>query len=223
MPTRPPGGALTLSPASIVAGTAAPVTITVTGSNFVAGSSVLVAGTTHPAINVSPSTLTFALTAADLASPGSLSVVVSSPAPGGGLSPAATLTVTNPVPGSFTVTPTSLLVGASPALLTITGSGFEPGAKALVNGIARATTVLSTTQLTTQLLAADQASTGTLALTVVNPAPGGGSSPIAQVAVVNPTPGALTLTPVVRPPGRNRTAHRHGHRLRFRCDNDGAD
>ena len=58
----------------------------------------------------------------------------------------------------------------------VTGSNFVPSAAVQWNGANRTTTVVSGTQLTAAITAADIAQAGTVSVTVVNPAPGGGTS-----------------------------------------------
>jgi hypothetical protein len=95
---------------------------------------------------------------------------------GGGGAPA------NPVPVASSLSPTSTRSGGASFVLTVNGSSFISGSAIAWNGAALPTTFVSTTQLTSQVPAADIASAGSAAITVVNPAPGGGGS------------GALTLT-----------------------------
>lgn len=193
--SNPQPGQITLSPTTVVAGTTSPVTVTVSGSSFVAASSVLVNGQSRPATVLSPTSLSFVLSAADIAAPGALSVAVSTPSPGGGTTAAATIILTNPVPGLNSISPASVTVGTAPALLTLAGSNFEPGAQVFVNGNARALTIVSASQITAQLVAGDQASAGSLVVSVRNPTPGGGSSNAVQLPVVNPVPGLTALSP----------------------------
>ena len=82
-PPPPSGPTLTsLSPASVPAGGAA-LTLTVNGSNFVAGSTVLWNGAARSTTVVSGTRLTAAISAADIATAGSATVAVTNPASGG--------------------------------------------------------------------------------------------------------------------------------------------
>ena len=60
--------------------------------------------------------------------------------------------------------------------LTVRGSGFVSGSVVNWNGSPRATTLVSKTVLHVVVLAADVTANGTAAITVTNPAPGGGTS-----------------------------------------------
>src|SRR5207237_1623771 len=64
-------------------------------------------------------------------------------------------------------------------------------------GTARTTTLLSSTQVTAALLASDRASGGTHNITVVTPAPGGGTSNTVVLTVTGPTAtvGSTTVAP----------------------------
>jgi MBG domain (YGX type)/Bacterial Ig domain/MBG domain len=85
---------------------------------------------------------------------------------------------TNPnnIPTISNMSPMSATAGSANVVLTVTGGGFVSGATVLWNGSARATTLVSATQLTATILAADLATVGTADVAVFNPAPGGGSS-----------------------------------------------
>ena len=171
-------------------------TATVTGAGFTAGTVVLVNGATRPTTYVSATSVTVALNQGDLASAGTLAVTAVNAGPGGGVSGSAALAVNNPQPGAITVSPSALVASNSgPALVTVTGTGFVPATVVQINGSARSTTYVRSTQLVASLSAADLAGAGTLTATAISPAPGGGSSPPANVAVTNPAPGAISVSP----------------------------
>lgn len=64
---------------------------------------------------------------------------------------------------------TSIAVNSGNTTLTLSGSGFLPGAVALWNGSPRTTTFVSSSQLTVAISAADVASAGSETVTVQNP------------------------------------------------------
>jgi hypothetical protein len=72
--------------------------------------------------------------------------------------------------------PTATAPGGAAFTLTVNGSGFASGAVVNWNGSARATTVVSSAQVTAAILATDIATASTASITVTNPAPGGGTS-----------------------------------------------
>lgn len=190
-----------LSPSSTTAGSGA-FTLTVTGTNFVSGSTVNFNGTARATTYVSATQLTAAILAGDVASAGSASVTVTNPTPGGGSSNSATFTITapnNPVPAITSLSPSSVTAGASGFTLTVTGANFINGSTVSFNGAVRATTFVSATQLSVAVLASDVATSGTAAVVVTNPTPGGGASnavsfTIAAVAT-NPVPAIASLSP----------------------------
>src|SRR5205085_1743535 len=112
------------SPASISPGTASAggpaFTLTVNGASFVTGSVIQVNGSSRPTTFVSGTQLTAAIPAGDVASAGTLSVTVVSPAPGGGASAALTLTVTNPNPAPTlsSISPANVIAGSGTLTLT---------------------------------------------------------------------------------------------------------
>ena len=72
--------------------------------------------------------------------------------------------------------PTSVSPGSSGLMLKVSGTGFVSGATVDFNGTPLATTFADSRHLTALLPATNIATSKTAAVTVVNPAPGGGSS-----------------------------------------------
>jgi hypothetical protein len=142
-------------------------------------------------------------------------------------------TPNNPVPTLTQLQPASATQGENGLTLTVTGTNFVNGAVVRWNGANRTTTFVSSAVLEAQITAADLGTAGTAAITVFNPAPGGGASaalnftiqpsstpnPVPTLSGISPTSavaggGALTLTvngsdfasnAVVRWNGANRT------------------
>src|SRR5258705_8435983 len=110
-----------------------------------------------------------------LQSPGFVEVRVTNPPPGGGLSAPDTFAVEYAVPVIGALSPDSVFTGSG-FTLTVLGSRFTPQAVVRWNGSARATTFVSTTKLQAAIPASDVASSGSPMITVVHPAPGGGTS-----------------------------------------------
>src|SRR5512143_1125197 len=159
-----------LGPSSAVAGGSA-FTLTVNGSGFVSGSGVRWNGADRATTFVSSTQLTAAIPASDLAVAGTTQVTVYNPAPGGGTSNAQTFTINNPLPTTTSLSPSSAVAGGAAFTLTINGSGFVSGSGVRWNGANRATTFVSSTQLTAAILASDLAVAGTAQVTVYNPSP----------------------------------------------------
>jgi hypothetical protein len=82
----------------------------------------------------------------------------------------------NPVPYLNPIQPSAVAPGGSAFTLTVTGTGFVTGSVVDWNGSPRATTFVSSSQLTAAITAADIASPTTATITVISPAPGGGTS-----------------------------------------------
>ncbi len=72
------------------------------------------------------------------------------------------------------------------------------------NAVAHAATYVSATQLTITLSAGDQATAGSYAVVVTNPAPGGGASNAVNFTVNNPVPTISSLSPASATAGRRR-------------------
>ena len=82
----------------------------------------------------------------------------------------------NPVPGATSISPSSAPAGSRELTVTVTGSKFISGSVVRWGGVARTTTYVSSTKLTAVITPSDLATAGTGAVTVFNPAPGGGTS-----------------------------------------------
>src|SRR5208282_5716007 len=139
----------------------------------------------HAATFVNAGQLTIQLSAGDQATGGLFPVVVTNPAPGGGPSTAATFTVNNLAPTITSLSPSSANAGAAAQTLSINGTNFVSTSTVTYNGVAHAGTFVNGGQLTIQLSVADQATGGTFAVVVTNPAPGGGISAAVNFTVNN--------------------------------------
>jgi hypothetical protein len=187
-----------LSPTTATAG-GATFTLTVNGTNFVSTSAVNFNGTAAATTFVSSTQVTASITAAEIATAGTFNVTVTNPAPGGGASGNSPFTVNNPLPTLVSLSPTSATKGAA-FTLTVTGTNFNSASVLNFNGVAKATTFLSATQVKASITATDTAASGTINVTVTNPAPGGGTSstqPFQIVAITGTqdpsTPGTITV------------------------------
>jgi hypothetical protein len=191
-----------LSPTSVLVGGPA-FTLTATGTNFTATSVVQVNGSPRVTTFGSATQLTATILTSDIASAGTPSLAVVTPAPGGGTSAALALSVNNPAPTLASLSPSSATAGGPAFTLTATGTNFTPTSVVRVNGVNRATSFVSAAQLTAAILATDIASAGTPSLTVVTPTPGGGTSGAATLTV---TPPSLTVSATSVLPGASVTA-----------------
>ena len=89
----------------------------------------------------------------------------------------------NPVPMIAAISPNTAVRGGAAFTLTVSGSNFVSGVAVQWNGSSRSTTFVNGGQVTAQIGADDISVAGTDAVTVFNPAPGGGSSTSAMFTV----------------------------------------
>ncbi|MFN7944200.1 MAG: hypothetical protein U0Z53_02390 [Blastocatellia bacterium] len=189
-----------LSPSTVIAGSGA-LTLTVEGSGFVAGSVIRWNDSDRATNFVSSGQLTAAIPAADVALAGTVSIVVFNPGNDGGTSNALTLTITNdnPVPSLASLSPNTASAGSAGFTLTVNGAGFVSGSTVRWNASSRRTTFISSTQLTATISSADVATAGSAIVSVISPAPGGGTSNSLSFTISsapsNPIPTLTSLSP----------------------------
>lgn len=168
-----------ISPSAVVTGSGA-FALTVNGTNFDANSLVNVNGSARTTTFISPTQVTASIPAADLTAVGTLNVTVANPGAGGGVSNAQNFTVTgtatNPIPIISSISPALVVAGSGAFTLTVDGANFNTSSVVKFNGINKATTFVSSTQVRAAIAAADVAMTGSHIVNVVNPTPGGGTS-----------------------------------------------
>jgi sugar lactone lactonase YvrE len=189
-----------LSPAQAVFGQDSLV-VRITGTGFVAGgpffappTEVQVNGAIRAARRISATELEVVLGAQEVAAVGTLSFRAWNGQPGGGTSNTLTLAIVNPAPAIGALTPAQAPVGGDSLVVRVSGTGFLPATQARYEGDGRPTRYVSATALDVVLGAADVDEPGTFAITVANPAPGGGTSAAASLTLTMPAP-AITLLP----------------------------
>jgi hypothetical protein len=104
----------------------------------------------------------------------------------------------NPVPSVTSMAPASAVPGGAGFTLAVTGANFTAASVVRWNGSDRATTFVSSTQLTAVIPAVDIAAAGTAQVTVFNPTPGGGTSSALTFTIAvpgNPVPMLIALAP----------------------------
>ena len=126
-----------------------------------------------------------------------LSVLVLAAGCGGASTPPPPPPPQNPQPAITTISPSATLVGSGSQTLTISGSNFLASSTATFSGTSHSVTFVNSGQLTIQLTSPDQATAGTYAVVVSNPAPGGGASNISNFTVNNPQPSLASVSPSV--------------------------
>jgi subtilisin family serine protease len=113
-------------------------------------------------------------------------------------------TAVNPSPSISSLSPSSGPAGGAAFTLTVNGNGFAPASIVRWNGSPRTTTFVSATQVQAAIPATDLASTGTAAVTVFSPTPGGGTSSSLTFTIAPPPAIAVNATTVQ--PGASVTA-----------------
>ncbi len=151
--------------------------ITVIGSGFVPGSTVLWNGESRDTGFVASTMLTASIRASDVAEAGTAFVSVLSPEPGGGQSPTARVfTIVHPAPTLDLLEPVSAWAGGPGFTLSVVGSRFTSASIVQWAGIDRPTVYASPERLEAQISAVDVARAGPVSVRVFTPAPGGGLS-----------------------------------------------
>jgi hypothetical protein len=192
--TNPTVTVSSVTPSSIAVGSPQN-SITVRGSGFVSASRVSFNGNPIVTRYVSSEQLSADVPASALTATGDFPVVVTNPAPGGGVSAPVIFRVVNPTPGITTLNPSSATAGAAPVTVRVLGTSFVPQSVVRFDGVTAATTFVSGAELRATLSAAQLANARYIAVTVVNPTPGGGTSLGSTFTVNNPTPDVTSLTP----------------------------
>jgi hypothetical protein len=165
-----------LSPSSVVAG-ASNFTITVSGGNFAANSTVKWNNSARTTTFVSANTVQAQITAADVARAGVEPVTVANS--GGGSTAPLNFSIlpTPPVTPTITaIAPASATAGGGGFTLTVTGTNFIADSVVDWNGAARATSFKSATSLQAQILSTDLATPGTIEITVLNTSSNGAAA-----------------------------------------------
>lgn len=190
--------ALSVAPATLAAG-AGDQTLTVRGQSFAPDSQVYWQGAPLATSFVSTTRLEAAVPAALLASVGAATVFVRTPPGGGGDSGALTVSIqapgAPPLPSISGISPDAAPYGGTPLSVIISGAGFTPQSRALLNGAPVATTYLNAGTLLAELSADEVGAPGPLAISVVNGEQGASAAlaaaaPAAPVRFVVAAPGA---------------------------------
>lgn len=150
--------------------------IALTGTNFIATSSVAFNGSPR-ATTFNPGTnqLTAAILSQDILCPGTAGVTVTNPAPGGGTSlgsPFQILPMNSQQPCILALSPASVPAGSAAFSLIVSGTNFNSSSIVNFNGSARTTTFDSSTgRLTAMIQASDVMNPANANITVTNTMP----------------------------------------------------
>ena len=101
----------------------------------------------------------------------------------------------NPAPTLTSIDPSSINAGSAPVTITLSGSNFVSTSQAQWNGAKVFTTYQNATTLSTTINAPLLASAGSGSITVMNPAPGGGTSTAVTFTVKSAPANQITIIP----------------------------
>jgi hypothetical protein len=193
--TNPLPALISVEPSQLVAGSSS-ATVTLTGSGFVRGSQVRWNDADRVTHFQTEQTLTVDLSASDLATVAIGKLTVVNGAPGGGTSGELSLPIGYPAPKITAISPTTTAIQTSGSVtITITGTGFVPQSGVRVGSNLAFPSSVTATQIVATLSSFALGTPGTLPVTVVNPAPGGGTSNAIDFGVTYPVPALGALSP----------------------------
>jgi hypothetical protein len=155
---------------------AGPTDVVVSGIGFFLTSQLTFDGVPAATVFQDATHLKATLSAAQLASAGTISVRVVNSAPGGGISSALPFSITNALPVIGSLAPASVTAGSADRVIALTGAGFVPTSTATSNGVLVATAYVGPTTLNVTVPANHMLNPGSIVIAVTNPAPGGGIS-----------------------------------------------
>jgi hypothetical protein len=187
-----------LQPSMVLAGAAA-TDVLITGTGFVPTSGVTVNGGVRTVMYTSATQISVSLSAADLASAGTLNVVATNAAPGGGSSPAVTFAVDNPMPVITSIAPTSVMEGGAAFTLDLKGSGFTSGSIVDWNSTPLTTTLVGNNEINAAVPATLLSANGSVQVVVTTRAPGGGQSSATTFSILSPKPALNSISPATVP------------------------
>lgn len=175
-----------LSPSSALAGGSGFV-LTVRGFPFYNGVKVRWNGTDRPTTYVGIEELRATISDNDIAKAGSAQIVVWEPDGFVSATP-MTFSINNPAPLISKLSPPAIASSDKNFTLSLTGTNFVPNSDVKWNGQSRDVTFHNSSLITATILASDIANPGQATLTVVNSAPGGGTSNPAGFVTYAPGP-----------------------------------
>lgn len=182
-----------LSLTDVVAGTG-DFSLTVTGTNFAPEAAVSFGTQSFHPSSRSSSQLEVVIPGWAILNSGDVSVSVTNPGPGGGVSNAQPFTVMNPAPLLSALSLDSTVVGSSDLAITISGVHLVPGAQVHFGGATLAPNAVVASGLSLLIPRNLLTTAAVLPLSVSNPGPGGGESNVLQFTVKNPIPAVNALS-----------------------------
>ena len=193
--THPAPRVFSVAPSSLAAGSGN-TQVVLSGVDFTNGCNAFIGTTALATLFESSSQVQAVVPSSFLASAGTLQIGVFDPGPGGGASNTVTLVVGGTTGLSVsTVSPSQAVVNSGPQVITVTGTGFEPGSAVTFSGNTLATTYVSPTQLTATIPASRLTQVGPYTVRVSSELLGGGVSNGATFEVVNQAPVITAMSP----------------------------
>lgn len=159
--------------------------LTVNGTGFTPTSIVSWGGSQVQTTFISQKQLVASITSSLDPSAGNYAVAVYNPPPGGATSNTVIYQITNPVPTLTSIMPTTIKAGHGMFVLTAFGSHYEFNSAIQWNGTTLTTEYLGNGTLTAVIPASYVSKPGTVKITVVTAAPGGGVS-LAKLLTIAP-------------------------------------
>lgn len=170
------------------------LTLNMTGSGFASDASVSFGSNTLTPTSVTATQLSVVVPQSLLATAAIVSVTVTNPAPGGGMSNVLQFTIKNQVPTLAALSVNSTVIGSADLTVSLTGKGFVAGAKVRFGSTDLDPTAVTDTEMSVVIPQILLATTGVVPIAASNPEPGGGMSNALNFTVGNPVP---TLTSFV--------------------------
>jgi hypothetical protein len=186
-----------LSPSTAPAGGAS-FTLTVFGKDFVFGGAIYWDGSAVSTLYVNSGEVQATIDPSLISIPGTNTVQVFNPPPGGGFSNSVNFTVnrvTSPVPTISSISPTATQAAGSGFTITVNGTNFVSTSVVTWNGINLPTTLISNDEVQGTVSGTMIQTPGVANVAVLNPPPGGGLSDTVSFSVNSPLPVATTLAP----------------------------
>ena len=140
-----------IAPNSATAG-GAQFTLTVNGTNFIPNSVIYWGASPLATTYVSATQVTSTISAAYIATGGTITVTVQNPTPGGGTSNGQTFTINDSAPTLTSISPTSTAAGSSQFTLTVNGTNYYANSVVKWNGVALTTNYVAGSQVTASFL-----------------------------------------------------------------------
>lgn len=168
--------------------------LTLTGSEFAVGAKVSFGAQSLEPQSSSATELEVMVPGTLIGEGGTVTVSVTNPGPGGGISNQRPFTILNPTPTLAGLSTQSALLDSSALSLEIAGTNFIPQTLVMIGSASLVPSRQTSTQLTVTVPATTLANSGVLEIKALNPGPGGGTSNAVEFTVNNPVPVVSTLS-----------------------------